>query len=270
MKFSTDAPVGPKVAEYYGRNEDLVTGALTSGFFSRAVKLRVVRRLIGPVENATVLDLGCGRGEAVEIVRDGQAARYLGIDIVRKNVERARRAFDWGDFLVGDLLEPPASVLAEAPFDIIFLLDVLEHLPPEATMRSIRRLTAPGSRVLITMPNYLNGAGLWKLWMEVTGQYGRNTWAPFSACKPQLHERYVTSLGTVRLLRLYGFEHLSSLGFDVIGAFYPFIYGERTLRGPIARFSDAYSRLNDLAMWKLARLSRWISMYFFAGARRSE
>lgn len=45
-------------------------------------------------------------------------------------------------------------VLAHAPFEVVLLADVLEHLPdPAATLAWVEELLLPGGRVLISVPN---------------------------------------------------------------------------------------------------------------------
>lgn len=57
------------------------------------------------------------------------------------------------DFLRVDLMAEDFDV--DAQYDVIFLLEVIEHLPvpPYVVLRRLRRLLAPGGRVILTTPN---------------------------------------------------------------------------------------------------------------------
>ena len=81
-----------------------------------------------------VLDIGCGRGEFLELMRDaGVPAR--GIDLSRESVEVCRRKGLQAD--AADLYTHLAD-LPEASLDGIFSAQVVEHLPPERLPDMIR------------------------------------------------------------------------------------------------------------------------------------
>jgi O-antigen chain-terminating methyltransferase len=81
-----------------------------------------------------VLDIGCGRGEFLELLRDtGVAAR--GIDLSRESVDLCRQKGLQAD--VADLYTYLAD-LPEASLDGIFSAQVVEHLPPDRLPDMIR------------------------------------------------------------------------------------------------------------------------------------
>ncbi len=81
-----------------------------------------------------VLDIGCGRGEFLELMREaGVPAR--GIDLSRESVELCRRKGLQAD--AADLYTHLAD-LPEASLDGIFSAQVVEHLPPERLPDMIR------------------------------------------------------------------------------------------------------------------------------------
>ncbi len=97
---------------------------------------------------ARVLDLGCGRGLlAAELAKKGCIVH--GVD----NLELAE-APGLAGFTRHDLDQgPPALDLSD--FDVVLLLDILEHLhSPEAFLVALRRLPgATGPQILISVPN---------------------------------------------------------------------------------------------------------------------
>jgi O-antigen chain-terminating methyltransferase len=81
-----------------------------------------------------VLDIGCGRGEFLELMRDaGVPAR--GIDLSRESVELCRQKGLQAD--VADLYTYLAD-LPDASLDGIFSSQVVEHLPPDRLPAMIR------------------------------------------------------------------------------------------------------------------------------------
>ena len=81
-----------------------------------------------------VLDIGCGRGEFLELMREAGVAAH-GIDLSRESVELCRQKGFEAD--VADLFAYLAD-LPEASLDGIFSAQVVEHLPPERLPDMIR------------------------------------------------------------------------------------------------------------------------------------
>jgi len=81
-----------------------------------------------------VLDIGCGRGEFLELMREAGLAAH-GIDLSRESVELCRQKGLQAD--VADLFAWLAD-LPEASLEGIFSAQVVEHLPPERLPEMIR------------------------------------------------------------------------------------------------------------------------------------
>jgi len=99
-----------------------------------------------------VLDIGCGRGEFLKMMRDaGVPAR--GIDLSQESVAACRLA--GLDAEVADAF-PYLAALPEGSLDGIFCAQVVEHLPPERLPELIRGCAsrlAPGGVIAIETPN---------------------------------------------------------------------------------------------------------------------
>jgi SAM-dependent methyltransferase len=102
-----------------------------------------------------VLDLGCGRGEALALLRD-HGVPAEGVDSSARMVEICReRGLVAAE---GDLLEklaaaPPGSLGGVVSFHVI------EHLPPDVVDRLVRlasRALAPGGVLILETPNPLS------------------------------------------------------------------------------------------------------------------
>jgi len=96
-----------------------------------------------------LLDLGCGTGG---ILNDWASdSRCYGVDRSRLAVEICRRRGLEG-VARGDLNALP---LATGRFDLVFALDVIEHLDDDtAFLREAARLCVPGGRLIVAVPAF--------------------------------------------------------------------------------------------------------------------
>jgi SAM-dependent methyltransferase len=108
--------------------------------------LRKIRRLLSNVPDARILDVGCGAAMFFDALEP--FGHVEGVESDRAAAERSGR---WrGRIVVGDLDETYAPT---APFDLILMLDVLEHIDhPERVLARARQILRPNGRVLITVP----------------------------------------------------------------------------------------------------------------------
>jgi SAM-dependent methyltransferase len=110
--------------------------------------LKKIRRLLSGANHPRILDVGCGAALFFEALE--QSGHVEGIESDRAAVERSGR---WRSrIVVGELDD---SYLPEAPFDLILMLDVLEHVHhPERLLRRASEILKPSGRVLITVPAF--------------------------------------------------------------------------------------------------------------------
>ena len=108
----------------------------------RQVLERVIAGLRLPAR-ARILDAGCGSGRnMVELSRYGNVSA---IELSPASVALARERSS-GDVVEGSVLEMP---FPDSSFDLAASLDVIEHLEDDvAALRELRRVVAPGGRVL--------------------------------------------------------------------------------------------------------------------------
>ena len=138
---------------YYATNP-----AYRSQFFSAhsggAIAARADREL--ELRGKRVLDFGCGRGDLLEaLYARGVAASGLEFSAAAAEETHARFA---GQPLFGgvEVTRALPSGLAENSFDVVFLVEVVEHLldaQVEPTLAEVARVLAPGGRVVVTAPN---------------------------------------------------------------------------------------------------------------------
>src|SRR5438034_3703599 len=106
-------------------------------------------RRAGLPENPRLLDAGCGTGR--NLVEFGRLGPARGIDTSRQAVDFChRRGLDnVAEARIEELPFPDAS------FDLVLACDVVEHVPDDAAaLTELRRVVAPGGRLLLTVPAY--------------------------------------------------------------------------------------------------------------------
>jgi SAM-dependent methyltransferase len=114
----------------------------------RAVLERVIGELELPRESR-ILDAGCGSGRnMVELARRGTVT---GVELSQTSACLARGR-ETGRVIEGSVMEMPFE---GDSFDLAVCLDVIEHLQDDlGALRELRRVVAPGGRLLVTVPAY--------------------------------------------------------------------------------------------------------------------
>jgi SAM-dependent methyltransferase len=110
---------------------------------------RVIGRLRLPA-GARLLEIGAGTGGNLAMLgRHGELCAMESDDFARQHAcEASGLAVRAGHL-------PDAVPFADGSFDLVCLLDVLEHIDDDcAALRRVRTLLRPGGRVLLTVPAY--------------------------------------------------------------------------------------------------------------------
>ncbi|HOA74764.1 MAG TPA: methyltransferase domain-containing protein [Phycisphaerae bacterium] len=108
---------------------------------------RLIDRTVGRNRSLRILDLGCGPGESVR--RFSTWGRVVGLDYSAKALSYGRCS-GLRELVQGDAARLP---FADASFDLVCALDILEHLHVDAAaLAEMRRVCRPDGHVLITVP----------------------------------------------------------------------------------------------------------------------
>jgi SAM-dependent methyltransferase len=100
--------------------------------------------------DGALLDVGCGAGMYLDLMRALGWSRTVGVDVSPRAVRQARDVLGLEAY-AGDLR---AVRLPGAAFDVVSLSHTLEHVDdPVAVLAEIRRVVRPGGRVVIEVPN---------------------------------------------------------------------------------------------------------------------
>jgi ubiquinone/menaquinone biosynthesis C-methylase UbiE len=107
-----------------------------------------VARLADAPAGASILDIPCGGGFALRVLRPGQAVRYVAADISPYMLQRAReearrlQGRDMIEFVEADVT---ALQFADASFDLCVTYNGLHCLPdPRAALLELTRVLRPG------------------------------------------------------------------------------------------------------------------------------
>lgn len=98
--------------------------------------------------DAKVLDFGCGSGAVLEMLKNKGLVNIRGADVSESCVTLAKSRG-----LEVNLIKPGYSELVKRKYDLILLLDVLEHIENDLEVLSILRSSlSDNGRILITVP----------------------------------------------------------------------------------------------------------------------
>ena len=114
----------------------------------RHILAELIRREIRPPEGARILEVGCGTGHNLAMLGQFGHVEATELDATARGIAAKRL----GRTVLSAAL-PDLSMFAADTFDLIALLDVLEHVADdEASLTAIRARLKPGGRLVVTVP----------------------------------------------------------------------------------------------------------------------
>ncbi|MBF0312285.1 MAG: methyltransferase domain-containing protein [Oligoflexia bacterium] len=130
-------------------------------------KFETVKKMVidHQLHSRRILDIGCFSGTFLGTLSERDFAYQLGVDILESQIHYARKKYctNFREFAKFDHLDNICTSQGEALFDVVTVIEVIEHLRAEeitALLKSIHRLLRPGGDLIITTPNYFS---LWPL-----------------------------------------------------------------------------------------------------------
>lgn len=109
-------------------------------------------------KTSVILEIGCGQGRFIKLLLERGYKNVYGVDMSEDQILYGKEHFGLGDYLRQiDAME----FLSQAPpnsYDVILLLDVLEHMTVEDSIRLVKlahRALKPAGTFLIQVPNGL-------------------------------------------------------------------------------------------------------------------
>lgn len=109
---------------------------------------RLIRRRIRLPQDARILEIGCGTGHNLPMLRQFGEVDAIEIDQAAREMASQRL----GKPVMASPL-PSLEGVADASYDMVAILDVLEHIEEDkAALLGIASKLKPGGRILITVP----------------------------------------------------------------------------------------------------------------------
>ncbi len=122
----------------------------------------ILDRELGGREVRRALELGCGGGSFLAVLAE-RADRVVGVDAYGRSLEAAHNRAPSAELAQADIEDPP---LGERQFDVIVLLDVLEHVDPDRVLEKAAVLAVDGAMLLVSVPAF---PSLWSTLDEAAG-----------------------------------------------------------------------------------------------------
>ena len=112
-------------------------------------KVSELSRALGPTAGLRCLDLGSDNG-VVSLLLRGRGGSWASGDLTPETVDSIRALVETDVHLVDAARLP----FADAAFDAVAVVDMLEHAPDEAAFaRELARITKPGGRLVVNTPH---------------------------------------------------------------------------------------------------------------------
>ena len=116
----------------------------------RDILADLIARKIRLPEDARILEVGCGTGHNLEMLQRFGRADGIEIDPAARDLAEQRLGRP-----IGTAPLPELTGVDEGAYDLVALLDVLEHVEDDrAALRSIARRLKPGGALLLTVPAF--------------------------------------------------------------------------------------------------------------------
>jgi len=139
-----DVPTGEALAELYqqGWEDD-------DAFFTGVTAAKVSEALLAALTGnerplGKVLDFGAGKGAFTAVLARREGTRVTALEPYGPKVDLP--GVDWCD--------SDAEAAARGPYDAIFMIEVIEHLPdPVGALARVREWLAPGGTIYLSTPN---------------------------------------------------------------------------------------------------------------------
>lgn len=138
------------VSKYYSSYWE--TQLTSSPPVATAQELALFDRLLAAGSPRKMLDVGCGDGTKLGTWSQAHKIDYTGVDVSDTGVAQSRALG-----LKAEVIEDASKLpFEDAAFDLVTCTEVLEHLfLPLVALEELKRVTAPGGRIFVTVPNSL-------------------------------------------------------------------------------------------------------------------
>lgn len=209
---------------------------------------RVLLDATGTRDLGTLVELCCGRGEALPLL-GGQVRRYIGVDISENMLTAASAQHDGAAalFVQADATRTP---LADRSVDTVVMLGGVHHVPDRARLfAEIARILKPGGRFFYREPanDFLLWRALRAVIYRISPMLNHGTEHPLTYAEtvPLLAQAGLRST-QYRTCGLFGFCLFMNSDVLIVNRLFRFIPGIRAITRAFASLDDALMKLPGL------------------------
>ena len=134
---------------------------------------RTLGRWLPDERNSPLLEIGCGEGHFLALLKSAGYTNLAGFDLSPENVDFCReRGLTFVQHHDALRLQ---DFCTSTQYKAVFCLDLVEHLPKEQAVPFLRRVLLrllPGGYVVIQVPNMGSVVGLFHRYADLTHEYG--------------------------------------------------------------------------------------------------
>lgn len=193
-----------EVKELWQKHWDITASiedvATIYGKYLRKKRLQILRKVLLRLDqNYSVIDMGCGSGMTLKVIRETGYKNSIGIDYIEESLLHCQRlGFEKGKDVL--LMDAKATTFPDRQFDIVFTEGLWEHfVDPTELMAEAARIAS--KYILIIQPNHFSLAGrLLKIGWEI-----------FSSSRGGVKEFSFRLSYFKDELKKLGFEHLRTV-----------------------------------------------------------
>lgn len=112
---------------------------------------KLILKNLLPAGRLKILDFGCGTGVAGDLLNPKKIHEFIGVDIYKPYLEVCRKKGNYKRIIKADITK---MKIKEKSFDVILLLQVIEHLEKKAAKDFIKKaIKAAKKCIIISAPN---------------------------------------------------------------------------------------------------------------------
>lgn len=164
-----------------------------------------------PKDKNIYLDIGCGRGGTLQLIKDrvnNEDLELWGVEFVEKAFNEAKVIGSEGKVFLG-LGEENLKNLPDNYFDVIMCLDVLEHMPyPDQFVIKLKSKLKEDGILITSLPNV-------RYWTNLFNLIFKKDWKYINAgILDYTHLRFFTNKSILRMYKDCGYKVISHRGIN--------------------------------------------------------